>query len=298
MLDGTRQQVLCYHMFMASRKPKGIADDIVGAIRNIVSPWLGTPPNPALSEELNNKIAQVQGLTRGAAETLDQAFAGGMVKAGVQGNKALAKQAAVNAAALGTGYVAAKVVQKGTQVIASGIKEGKYVNPVAAIENFVKGNKIIMHSSSQQGLPLLKPVSGSIAMPRDQVLFGWNPRSRRSLSSIDRPLLNFTNPKNPEKGGTRTTGANSGSVYVASIPKKSAGPVVTNKKIPNKNRMIVSTSPGKIISEIPAPSTRMFDEYDPNSYENYLNFQDRLGRELRKAGVLPKQIPLRNPKRR
>ncbi len=277
---------------VAGRKPKGVADDIVGGIRKIVSPWLGAPPAQ------NRQVTQAQGLARGAAETLDQAFAGGMVKAGVQGNQALAKQAAVNVAALGTGYIAGKVVQKGTQVVASGIKEGKYVNPVAAIENLVKGNKIIIHGSSRQGLPLLKPVYGSIAMPKSKVLFGWDPRATRSQSSIDRPLLNFTNPKNPEKGGTRVTGTNPGSVYVASIPKKSAGPVVTNKKIPNKKRMIVSSSPAKIISEIPAPSTRMFDEYDPNSYENYLNFQDKLGRELRKAGVLPKQIPLRNPKRR
>ena len=276
----------------AARKPKGIADDIVGGIRNIVSPWLGTPPG-----ELK-QVTQFKQATRVAAEGLDQTFAGGMIKAGVQGNKALAKQAAINAAALGTGYVAGKVVQKGTQVIASGIKEGKYVNPVAALDNFVKGNKIIIHASSQKGLPLLKPASGSIAMPRDQVLFGWNPRTRRSLSTVDQPLLNFTNPKNLEKGGRRAAGVEPGSVYVASIPKKSAGPVVTNKKIPNKNRMIVSTSPGKIISEIPAPSTTMFDEYRPDNLDNYLNFQDRLGRELRKAGVLPKQYPLRNPKRR
>jgi hypothetical protein len=77
-------------------------------VQDIVSPWLGTPPNPALSEELNNKIAQVGQLARGAAETLDQTFAGGLVKAGVQGNKALAQQAAVNAAALGTGYIVGK----------------------------------------------------------------------------------------------------------------------------------------------------------------------------------------------
>ena len=113
---------------MASRKPKGIADDIVGGVRKIVSPWLGTPPG-----ELK-QVTQFKQATRVAAEGLDQAFAGGMIKAGTQGNKALVQQAAINAAALGTGYVAGKVVQKGTQVIASGIKEGKYVNPVAALE--------------------------------------------------------------------------------------------------------------------------------------------------------------------
>jgi len=277
---------------MASRKPKGIVDDIYKGVYNIVSPWLGAQPGEY------PQVTQFKQVTRVAAETLDQTFAGGMIQAGTQGNKALVKQAGVNAAALATGYGASKVVQKATQVLASGIKSGRYVNPSAAFENFIQGNKVIIHASSQKGLPVLNPASGSIAMPKDQVLFGWNPRTRRSQSTIDQPLLNFTNPKNFEKGGKRAPGAEPGSVYVASIPKKSVGPVVTNKKIPNKNRMIVSTSPGKIISEIPAPSTTMFDEYRPDNLDNYLNFQDRLGRELRKAGVVPKQYPLRNPKRR
>ena len=102
---------------MAARKPKGIVDDIVGGIRDIVSPWLGTPPGQ------NRSVTQAQGLARGAAETLDQVFAGGMVKAGTQGNAALAKQAGVNAAALATGYVAGKVVQKVVPAVAkAGIK--------------------------------------------------------------------------------------------------------------------------------------------------------------------------------
>jgi len=91
---------------MAARKPKGIADDIVGGVRKIVSPWLGAPAGQ------NRSVTQAQGLARAAAEGLDQTFAGGLVKAGVQGNAALAKQAAVNAAALGTGYVAGKITQK------------------------------------------------------------------------------------------------------------------------------------------------------------------------------------------
>jgi hypothetical protein len=91
---------------MAKSKPKGIADDIVGGVRNIVSPWLGAPAGQ------NRSVTQAQGLARAAAETLDQTFAGGMIGAGVKGNKALAKQAAVNVAALGTGYIAGKITQK------------------------------------------------------------------------------------------------------------------------------------------------------------------------------------------
>jgi hypothetical protein len=86
LLDGTRQRVLVYHVVMASRKPKGIADDIVGGIRNIVSPWLGAPAGQ------NSKVTQAQGLARSAAQTLDQTFAGGMIGAGVKGNKALANR--------------------------------------------------------------------------------------------------------------------------------------------------------------------------------------------------------------
>jgi hypothetical protein len=57
---------------MTRRKPKnvnrptGIADDIFDGIRDIVSPWFGTPPGQ------NSKVTQAQGLARGAAETLDQ----------------------------------------------------------------------------------------------------------------------------------------------------------------------------------------------------------------------------------
>jgi hypothetical protein len=115
MLDGTRQQVLCYHTFMARRKPKSQPTGIIDVVKDIVSPWLGAPAGQ------NSKVTQAQGLARGAAETLDQTFAGGLVKAGVQGNKALAKQAAINAAALGTGYIAGKAVQKALPLVQSRI---------------------------------------------------------------------------------------------------------------------------------------------------------------------------------
>jgi hypothetical protein len=96
---------------MARRKPSGIID----VVKDIVSPWLGTPPGQYSS------VTQAQGLARGAAETLDQAVTGGMVKAGVQGDKALVKQAAVNAAALGVGYIAGKAVQKALPLVQSKI---------------------------------------------------------------------------------------------------------------------------------------------------------------------------------
>ena len=88
---------------MAPRKSRSQPTGIIDVVKDIVSPWLGAPAGQSKS------VTQAQGLARQAAEGLDQTFAGGMIKAGVQGNKALVQQAAVNAAALGTGYVAGKV---------------------------------------------------------------------------------------------------------------------------------------------------------------------------------------------
>ena len=159
MLDGTRQQVLCYHTFMASRKPKGIADDIVGGVRKIVSPWLGAPAGQSKS------VTQAQGLARSAAEGLDQAFAGGMIKAGVQGNKALAKQAAVNAAVLGTGYVAGKAA------VTAGIL------PKAL--NKITGKTILIHGSSNKivGENINSSLASSyMGAPEKPAVFGWNPK--------------------------------------------------------------------------------------------------------------------------
>jgi hypothetical protein len=101
---------------MASRKPKAQPTGIIDVVRDIVSPWLGAPAGQ------NSKVTQAQGLARTAAQTLDQTFAGGMIGAGVKGNKALAKQAAVNVAALGTGYVAGKAMQTAAgAVVKSGL---------------------------------------------------------------------------------------------------------------------------------------------------------------------------------
>jgi hypothetical protein len=129
-----------------------------GFVQDIVSPWLGTPPNPALSKELNNKIAQVQGLTRGAAETLDQTFAGGLVKAGVQGNKALAQQAAINAAALGTGYIVGKAA-----VTAAGAVTKTGVVP-RIVNKFLPSQIGVHHSVTQStGMPFTGTVRPSVA---------------------------------------------------------------------------------------------------------------------------------------
>jgi hypothetical protein len=93
-----------------------------------------------------------------AAETLDQTFAGGLVKAGVQGNKALAKQAAVNAAALGTGYIAGKAA-----VTAAGAVAKTGVVP-RIVNKFLPSQIGVHHSVTQStGIPFTGTVRPSVA---------------------------------------------------------------------------------------------------------------------------------------
>ena len=137
---------------MAVRKPKGIVDDIVGGIRDIVSPWLGTPPGEA------RQVTKAKEIQREVVKQLDQNLAGGMIGAGVQGNKALAKQAAINAAALGTGYVAGKAA-----VTAAGAVTKTGVVP-RIVNKFLPSQIGVHHSVTQStGIPFTGTVRPSVA---------------------------------------------------------------------------------------------------------------------------------------
>jgi hypothetical protein len=84
-------------------KPKGIAEDIVGGIKNLTAPWQSTKPG-----ELS-QVTTTKAVIREGAKLLDQSLAGGMISAGAQGRGALAKQAGINILAAGAGYAAGKV---------------------------------------------------------------------------------------------------------------------------------------------------------------------------------------------
>lgn len=133
-------------------KPMGIVDDIVKGIKDIASPWLPAAPGQ------NKSVTQAQGLARAAAETLDQTVTGGLVKAGTQGNKALAKQAAINAAALGAGYVAGKAIQTAAGAV---VKSGVGRQTI----NKILPSQIGVHHSvtPESGLPFTKIVQPSVA---------------------------------------------------------------------------------------------------------------------------------------
>lgn len=270
LLNGTRQRVLVYHVVMAKSKPKGIADDIVGGIRNIVSPWLGTPPGQY------NKVTQAQGLARQAAETLDQTYAGGMIGAGVQGNKALAKQAAVNAAALGAGYIAGKAMQTAAGAV---VKSGVIPRTVGRITE--RDSVYFLHGSPYRNIKELKPQFMPEAVPipgtdkalweREEVskeLFGtmvshtrqkgtgvpsktpsWSIPEVELKEKLDRNYGYTRNKKQPTVQG---------SIYLAKTPKSA---------VYDWGDEIVTTKPGLVVQEFPVGRKNVDQMYtDVNAY--------------------------------
>jgi len=157
---------------MARRTPKGIQDDIVGGIRKIVSPWLGAPPGQ------HGSVTKAQKVARGVAEGLDQAVTGGMVKAGVQGDKALAKQAAMNLAAGAVGAAAGAIVSKGLSRTIQ-----RFTNDIGVHVSARKNLKEIIYSPARantglgdiEGSPLVHGMTYKISgFPADAPLRGYS----------------------------------------------------------------------------------------------------------------------------
>ena len=251
---------------MARRKPSGIID----VVKDIVSPWLGTPPGQYSS------VTQAQGLARGAAETLDQAVTGGLVKAGVQGNQALARQAAVNAAALGTGYIAGKAAVTAASAAAK-------TGVPARIVNKLTGQSVVVHASGTARLPQIDPRLGSQALPYDKAAFAWNPAAYKQKDSIRNMLFDSQTYRNTAPLG-RTPEP---TVYVAKTPTKNLqnirdttptpGPSVDlyllNKIKGFKESGVVTNKPLKVV-----------DSMDFSKFQDTAARATELAQKIRKAG--------------
>ena len=266
---------------MTSRKPKGIADDIVGGIRNIVSPWLGTPPGQ------NRSVTQAQGLARQTAETLDQAFAGGLIKAGTQGNKALVQQAAVNAAALGVGYVAGKVVQT---VAGAAVKTGV----PARIVNKLTGQSVVVHASGTARLPQIDPRLGSQALPYDKAAFAWNPTAYKQKDSIRNMLFDSQTYRNTAPLG-RTPEP---TVYVAKTPTKNLQKIrdTTPTPGPSVDSYLLNKIKGfKESGMVTNKPLKVVDSMDFSKFQDTAARATELAQKIRKAGG---KVPKGSTKRR
>jgi len=192
-----------------------------------VSPWLGAPPGQ------HGSVTKAQKVARGVAEGLDQAVTGGMVKAGVRGDKALAKQAAVNAAALGAGYIAGKAIQTAAGAVAK-------TGVLARVVNKVTKQELYLHGSPTTGLKEIFPTMGKNRQ--------W---------SQERGLLGFyENPKASVgyQGGMASAYARPrGSVYIVKGPKGSFTKDPENLaefKVRGIPLVAISKQPQKVVSEI------------------------------------------------
>ena len=251
---------------MAKRKPAGIADDIVGGIRDIVSPWLGTPPGEA------RQVTQGKTLARTAAETLDQVYAGGMIGAGVQGNKALAKQAGVNAAVLGVGYVAGKAIQTAAGAV---VKSGVIPRTIGRVTE--RESVYFLHGSPYKNITELKPkfAPDSVPIPgtdkalweREEVskeLFGtmvshtkqkgnlkptWSIPETELQQKLNRNYQYTRNKQNPNVQG---------SVYLAKTPRSA---------VTDWGDELVTTKSAPVVKEFPVGKKTSEQMYtDVNAY--------------------------------
>jgi hypothetical protein len=250
---------------MATRKPKnapkGIDDQIIGGIRAIMSPWLGTPPAQ------NKSVTQAQGLARGAAQTLDQTFAGGMIGAGVKGNKALAQQAAVNVAALGAGYIAGKAMQTAAgAVVKSGVP--------AQIINKATKSTVIVHGSPVSGLKEIQPRFPTTSKTKVPRVYGI--RTDIPFDDVNKTIVSkyakgtFYGPNmNPPKQG--------GSIYVLRTPLATTD--LSAEQLRYGVVATSTTSKGRVMSEINNVSQKTKEE-----------ISTKLDQALKRAGVkLPKK---------
>jgi hypothetical protein len=205
-----------------------------GFVQDIISPWLGTPPNPALSEKLNNKIAQVGQLTRGAAETLDQTcMLVVWLKLVCKGTKLWRNKLLINAAALGTGYIVGKAaVTAAGAVTKTGVPQ--------RLLNTLTNKKVVLHGTGEiltdvKGIPYkfdsvgrpanpnasLRPRTGSAANPNESLVYGWNPKNLDGRGQIEEQLQIYANQERSFGYAPDTVGFKpQNQIVVGTAPKK------------------------------------------------------------------------------
>ena len=132
-------------------KPKGIAEDIVGGIKNLTAPWQSTKPG-----ELS-QVTTTKAVIREGAKLLDQSLAGGMISAGAQGRGALAKQAGINLLAAGAGYGAGKAIQ--TAVNKSAPSIANILAKTNLSSELAPGQSLALHFSNNPNLKTIKDVT-------------------------------------------------------------------------------------------------------------------------------------------
>jgi hypothetical protein len=171
-------------------RKKNPINDIV----NQVGGWLG-----GRGPGTNPQVQAAMQATRAIARTADTATGGfgqallsdaqRMAQTGSSTPSALYKTAAVNLGAAAAGVGAAKVAGKAVQ-------SGRVVNPVKAVKNLVKGEKVVVHGTYRniQGNQLI-PSSRSIGAQEmnKSVVFSLDPRQSGASKHVSRAAHEYAN---------------------------------------------------------------------------------------------------------
>jgi len=269
---------------MARRSPKNPINDISDA----VGAWLGgnrgsvpssgagaawqasarsaaQSANRRIVEGLEEGVVQFGALGMGTSAQAQRDLMYGVPGAGTQA----AKEAAVSyvtgaAVGYGVGKVAGKVVQSGL-----------VVNPVAAVRNFVKGERVIVHGTANvlKGKTLY-PTAGSnysaIAKGNEQMVFGFNPRDKGALNTVAGGAEYYAGRTFNEATGLPIQNPQY-NVVVGKAQKKA----VTNRPGAGQG-VVTSSAPVEISGVVKSPS--------PQGSVTYDQYVKALQREIRKAG--------------
>jgi len=259
-------------------RKKNPINDIV----DTVGGWLG-----GRGPGTNPQVQAAMQATRAIARTADTATGGfgqallsdaqRMAMTGSSTPSALYKTAAVNLGAAAAGVGAAKVAGKVVgKVVESGVP--------ARVANKLTGQTVIIHGTNVRGLK----ASGQKLMPNvpparpevGKVLFGVTPSPMYGPEEVARIAQHYAAQRST---WTPTTQTFSGSAYVAKVPTKAL-----------KREGVTfhqSTSPGKIVSEIPVSGSSPTPSKD---------FVERLEKAYKRAGgkfpKAPKEKKYKAPK--
>lgn len=219
----------CYHVCIMARRPKNPINDIV----DTVGAWLGgrgPGTNPTVS-----RVSRDLGRAVSAADTVTGGFGAAAlrdVKNFQQGGSLptnFAKTAAVNLAAGAVGAKAAQVA--GKAVAATGIP--------ARVVNKVTGQQVMIHASPTRGLGQIDPRSGSRALPKETVVYGFD--TKAELFPTQGAAL--------MPGQVHQKARSLGSVYVVKTPRAS----VSDRSSDVGDYVLTSTAPAKVVKELPIP---------------------------------------------
>jgi hypothetical protein len=233
-----------------------VGDDIGKFVSDIMSPWLGskpaTPPQVVRGKEVVKTLVRQADLVTG-----------GYGRAAMAGPSELAKQAAINLAVGGAGYGVGRAAQ-------AALMSGRVVNPVAAVRNLVKGERVIVHGTAEKLRGnVLKGVAGEVD-DDTRVVFGWNPSKPQSRLFVPARARSFATGTIYGRPDLQSAQRN---VVVARVKKADTYPHHGGLE----NEATITAGDARIVSVVKAPPVGA-----PQSALDA--YSKQLAREVAKAG--------------